>query len=1200
MEFRLLGTVSIAAEAGELPLGPAKRRSVLAALLLRANAVVPVDRLIDTVWEEDPPARARTVVQGHVSRLRALFEQGGAEDYGVELATHAQAYELRMPDQLLDTHRFEELVQLAGHQKHPGDAVLMLREALSLWRGPALTGTVASEPLLVAARALEETRLVSVEQLAAAYGRLGEHAKAAALLRAEAAANPLRESLAATLILSLYRAGHQSDALDCYHRTRTQLADELGVDPGPALRAAYEAVLRGLPAVGQGTVHTGFPSAAGGTGTGGLAGSVGSGGIVGSVGAGGPVDGPGASRGHGGGAHEPGGPLAHGSTHDPSGHAGPHGAGGGSADWGAHEPGGAHGGAHDPSRAFAHGGAHDPNGAFAHGGTHDPNGAFPHGASHDPRGTFSHTGSQGIGGEFIHGGAHEPGGTLAGRGAHDPAGMPAPGGTHPAGSVPPGSPPHGPLPAGPFSPGPVPPGSHPTGAHSAGPLHAAAHPTASHPAGAHPSGAHPSGAHPAGAHPSGHPATGALHAGADPGGGLPRGAALHDVGGLPAAGASAAASAWPDAPWGVPAAAGAAPGGGLGAPAPPPLPAPDLLPRTPRGFLGRERELAALDAAVDEARVALVTGPAGVGKTAFALHWAHRRADDFPDGVLYADLRGFSADEGLDAADVLREFLPALGVPPRRVPESATAAAALYRSLTEGRALLVVLDNVRSADRARPLLPAGARSAAVVTSRLRLGGLVASELARPVPLGVLGRDESAALLAAAVGADRIAAEPDAARRLAELCDGLPLALRVTAAQLAARPSWRLADLAAELADEQRRLALLSVDGADSADGSGVAAALRLTVQGLPEEAARLFRQLGVVTGTDLDRPAAAALLDRAPAVAAEALDRLCDAHLLTEWAPGRHTLHDLVRLYARSLDPDEDALLRLLDHYTLTAMAAARAAEPDDQPCCAAPSEARVPRTAPHFAGRDAALLWYAAERDNLAAAVASARAAGHHDRAWRLGILQWPYILWNSHDGWVPLLEDAVDSAARIDDPDAESRARALLGWLLTQDGRLAEALVHLRLAPALAARAGEPSSEATALVNLAVALDRTGVTPESLGHTARAVALVRGTGDVMTEVLALEHRARQFLAAGDPSAALACAREGLALDGDTVNGLVGIRHSMMHTTAGAALLDLGHPAEAEAALLRARELGVAHGYQEGVRRADAELRRLREPADR
>ncbi|MET9954028.1 transcriptional regulator [Streptomyces sp. NPDC006339] len=1091
MEFRLLGTVSIAAEAGELPLGPAKRRSVLAALLLRANAVVPVDRLIDTVWDEAPPARARTVVQGHVSRLRALFEQGGASDYGVELTTHAQAYELRMPEQLLDTHRFEDLVQLAGHQKHPADAVLMLREALSLWRGPALTGTVASEPLLAAARALEETRIETVEQLAAAYGRLGEHAKAAALLRAEASANPLRESLAAALMLSLYRAGHQSDALDCYHRTRTQLSEDLGVDPGPALRAAYEAVLRGLPTAGQTvpwpevTVTGAYGEPAGphaGTWTGGPAGDGGRDG-------GAPVNGtPVAGRPHEG---------ARG-----SGSSGRGSRGTGSADAGGGSEGAGGSGAGSSGSGFS--------------------GAAVTGA-----------GSSGSG--FPGAGSSGPGGTGAGASGSGYSGAAVPG----AGS------------SGPDA--------------SGGGFSGSGYPDAAS------SGSHSSGS---GSFDGGFPGSGFPDAG-------PSGPGTSPAGGFPSSHGHDHETAVAPPPAGLPV-----------------RPAPDLLPRTPRGFLGRERELAALDAAVDSARVALVTGPAGVGKTAFALHWAHRRAAGFPDGVLYADLRGFSADDGVDALDVLREFLPALGVPPRHVPESPTAAAALYRSLTEDRALLVVLDNVRSADRARPLLAAGPRSATVVTSRLRLGGLVVTELARPVPLGVLGLDESAALLAAAVGAERVDAEPAAARRLAELCDGLPLALRVTAAQLAARPHWRLADLAAELADEQRRLALLSVHGAEDADGPGVPAALRLTVQGLPAEAARLFRQVGVLPGTDLDRHAAAALLDRTPAVAAEALDRLCDAHLLTEYAPGRHTAHDLVRLYARSLEPDEDALLRLLDHYTLTAMAATRAAEPDDQPCCAAPPDARAPRSAVHFAGRDAALLWYAAERDNLAAAVAAARAAGHHDRAWRLAILQWPYILWNSHDGWVPLLEDAVDSAARVDDPDAESRARALLGWLLTQDGRLSEALVHLRLAPALAARAGERSSEATALVNLAVALDRSGVTEESLALTARAAELVRGSGDVMTELLALEHRARQLLAVGDPLGALACAREGLALDGDTVNGLVGIRQSELTATAGAALLDLGRPTEAHAALTRARELGLAHGYQESIRRVEAQLLRSRETA--
>ncbi|MFD0366504.1 BTAD domain-containing putative transcriptional regulator [Streptomyces sp. NPDC127114] len=1046
MEFRLLGTVAITSEAGELPLGPAKRRSVLAALLLRANAVVPVDRLIDTLWAECPPARARTVVQGHVSRLRALFEQGGAGEYGVELATRSQAYELRMPDELLDTHRFEELVQLAGHQKHPGDAVLMLREALALWRGPALTGTVASEPLLVAAHALEETRLVAVEQLAAAYGRLGEHTRAAAVLRAEAAANPLRESLTAALMLSLYRTGHQSDALDCYHRTRTLLADELGVDPGPALRAAYEAVLRGgIPGVIRG--------ASPGLVTDGVSGAV-SDVVTGAL----PGAGPGTSQG-----------LVRDAGPGPS-----------------RGPGPAHPGAPDsPVLASGRTPAVHTDGD-GDGDTEDPNG-------NDVRRRHAQAVSEACL-------ADEIAPFAAPAGAVD---APAGGGT-----------------------------------------------TAANPAGTNPAGAARAWAEATAG--TGATGTGTLGTGA----------------------------------FGAGAGAGSAV-----------LPAPDLLPRTPRGFMGRERELAALDAAVETAGVAIVTGPAGVGKTALALHWAHLRADRFEDGVLYADLRGFSPDEGLDAPDVLREFLFALGVPPRRVPESPTAAAALYRSLTEDRAVLVVLDNVRAAEEARPLLPSGARGAAVVTSRLRLGGLVVSELARPVPLGVLGPDESAALLAAAVGADRLAAEPAAAHRLAALCDGLPLALRVTAAQLAARPHWRLADLAAELADEQRRLALLSVDGSGGGEGQGVPAALRHTVQGLPDEAALLFRQLGALPGQDLDRHAAAALLDRPPAVAAEALDRLCDAHLLTEYAPGRHTLHDLVRLYARGLRPDEEALLRLLDHYTLTAMAAARAAEPDDLPCCAVPPDVRTPPATPHFAGRDAALLWYAAERDNLAAAVAAARATGHHDRAWRLALLQWPYMLWDSHDGWVPLLEAAVDSAAREDDPDAESRARALLGWLLTQDGRIPEALAHLRLAPKLAARAGDVSSEATALVNLAVALDTVGVTPESLAHTARAAALVRDGGDVITELLALEHRARQLLAAGDPSGALACAHQGLTLDGDTVNGLLGLRHGMLTATAGAALLALGRTAEAELTLTKARELGLTHTHQETVHRAETHLRHLRTP---
>ncbi|MFJ6793216.1 AfsR/SARP family transcriptional regulator [Streptomyces sp. NPDC091268] len=927
MDFRLLGGVCAVAGQSELPLGPAKRRSVLAVLLLRANSTVPVEQLIDALWDEEPPAHARTVIQGHVSRLRALLAGAGAgagagaDDCGVRLVTQGPSYAFEMPKDRLDVHRFEELARRGRQRERPAEAVATLREALALWRGPALTGTVRSAPLLAAAHALEESRLVVVEHLAEACGRLGDRAGAAAVLQAEAAAHPLRESLAASLMLALYQAGRQSDALDWYHRTRGLLADELGVDPGPALRGAYEAILRGEPAA--------QPSA------------------------------PGA-----------------------------------------------------PARP-------DRTGA-----------------------------------DLIRVDATAP----ADRAPSAPATTPAPA----AAQV------------------------------SAGPRAAA------------------------------------------------------------------------DAP------------------------VPRLLPRGVRGFQGRETELLEIDRSVRDGAIALVIGPAGVGKTALALQWAHGGQTRYRDGTLFADLRGFGGAE-VEPVEIVREFLLALGVPARRMPESAAAAFALYRQLTADRALLVVLDNARKTDQVRALLPAGPDSAVLVTSRLRLGGLIVEELARPVQVDVLGPEPATALLRAAVGGDRVAAEPAAAAQLARLCDGLPLALRITAAQLAARPTWRLAELAAELANEQRRLALLSLD--DHAD-AGVAAALRLTVQGLPGAAQRLFAQLGVLPGPDLDRYAAAALLDGEPAVAAEALDRLAGAHLITEYAPGRYSLHDLVRLYARGLRADEGALLRLLDSYTVTALAAAAAAEPEDKPCCALPADFRAPSSAPEFDGRDAAFTWYALQRDNLGAAVAAALAAGYDDRAWRLAVLQWPHVVWQVRDGWVPMLAQALEAAGRLDDPDAESRVRALLGWVLTREGRLPEALAELERAPALAARAQDPSSEATALVNLAVALDRDGVSDASLAHVSRAVELAREAQDVFTELLALNHRTHQLLVRGDAAAAERCTAYALTLHGaDSPTGLIALRQTLLRLGRGEALGALGEREAAEAVVRRALADAVRLGFKEAAEAARTRL---------
>ncbi|MGW6205220.1 BTAD domain-containing putative transcriptional regulator [Streptomyces sp. NPDC055089] len=922
MEFRLLGTVCVDTLTGPLPLGPAKRRSLLAALLLRANTPVSMARLTDCLWDDDPPLHARTVIQGHVSRLRVLLTGADAEAYGVELATLGDAYVLRAPETLLDSQRFEELLMLAREQRSPADSVLMLKEALSLWQGPALTGTYASAPLQAAAQALEESRLATVEQLARAYAVLGEHHRAAAVLRAEADAHPMRESLAAALMTALYRSGRQSEALDRFHRTRRMLADELGIDPGRELADAYAQILRGDPQ---------------------------------------PAD-----------ARPPGDP--------------------------AQEPG--------ADRAPA-----------------PRDGATTAPASND---------------------------------------VPAP-----------TAPPRAPLVLPPTHPGTTP------------------HPT-------------------------------------------------------------------------------------------------DLLPRAPRGFHGRGAELTALSrAAAGEAPVCLLTGPAGVGKTALALHWARRSPAAFPDGRLYADLRGFSDTGEPTPLEVLREFLLALGVAPRRIPESVTGAAALFRSLTDRLSLLVVLDNVRDSAQVGQLLPGGTDCVTLITSRHRLEGLIASDAAVPVPLDVLEPPDGTALLAGVLGEERVTAEPVAARRLAELCGGLPLALRVTAARLAGRPQWTLADMADELADERSRLTYLAVED------TGVSAALRLTVQQLPPDAVRHFTRLGHHPGSHFDPYTAAALAGSDPVVAAAALERLAAAHLVTEAGPGRWILHDLVRLYARGLDPaaGPDALLGVLDHYIATALAAADTAEPGGEPCFVLPDGFHRPAAVRDFTGRDAAMNWLAAEREDLALAAAAARTAGLEDRAWRIILLQWPHVVWRARDGWAPMLELALAAAVARSDPYAESRVRNLLGWVLSEEGRTSEAVALLEPSPGLARQAGDRLGEATALINLAIVQAEQGGLDVAMEGCGRALELARKEPDAHTEMLALQHLARMQLTAGRPQDALDSTRAAFELGPEHEEAA---RRVLLTTVSGEARLALGAEDEGVMLLDLAATEAERAGYDVGAVRALEALLRV------
>ncbi|RSS79940.1 XRE family transcriptional regulator [Streptomyces sp. WAC06614] len=620
--------------------------------------------------------------------------------------------------------------------------------------------------------------------------------------------------------------------------------------------------------------------------------------------------------------------------------------------------------------------------------------------------------------------------------------------------------------------------------------------------------------------------------------------------------------------------------------------APDLLPRAPRGFHGRALELAALTrAGAGEAPVCLVVGPAGVGKTALVLHWAHHDPAGVTDGRLYTDLRGFSGTGEPAAIDVLREFLLALGVESERIPGSENAAAAMFRSLAADRQLLVILDNARDADQVRPLLPGGDRCVTVVTSRHRLRGLIVTDAARPVDVDVLGPQDATALLTQILGADRVHAEPTAALHLAELCGGLPLALRVVAARLAGRPDWSLTAMADELADETRRLGLLDLEE------TGVRAALHLTLRQLPEHTRALFAALGRHPGSQVDRYTAAALAGTEPSTAETALEHLTAAHLLNETAPGRWTMHDLVRLYARSLDAHPDTLKRVLDHYTATATAAIAAAEPGSEDCFPLPADFLPPATVREFGDRTAAVAWFTAERDNLIQAVAAADTARLYDRTWRIVMTMWPLIVWRVRDGWAPLLQTALVAARADADEHGEARVLNMLGWVLTEEDRTSEALVHLGAAYALAARAGDAFAEANVLIVLAQTQAALGQLDQAAKSCEGAVDLARQIGDRRIERLATQHLARHQADAGHWHQALTTANH--ALDFDYRPGTTDIPHILLLIIKSEALLGIGRRTEGITQLdLAAREAEAA-GYDDGVVRALSALLRAAPAAE-
>ncbi len=415
---------------------------------------------------------------------------------------------------------------------------------------------------------------------------------------------------------------------------------------------------------------------------------------------------------------------------------------------------------------------------------------------------------------------------------------------------------------------------------------------------------------------------------------------------------------------------------------------PRQLPAAPLHFVGRTAELAVLTGLADRRlefstlMICAITGPAGVGKTSLAVHWAHRVADDFPDGQLYVDLRGFDpTGSPVDPAQALRGLLEILGTPPQRIPLDLEAQTKLYRSLLAGRRMLIVLDNARDVAQLRPLLPGSAGCVVLVTSRHRLPGLIAAYGAHSLTLDLFSSAEARQMLDARLGADRAGHEPVAIGNIIESCGRLPLALAVTAANAAAHPQLPLQAFAAQLHQAHRRLDALSTGDMPT----DLRTVISYSFHALSPEPARLFRLLSLHPGPDIDAAAAAALAALPIAQAEVALGELTRANLIVERDARRYTMHDLLRIYAYeqahavdSGDGCAEAIRRMLDHYLLLAPAADRLIHP---------TRTSVFPPAPNdfFLGYDEALHWLISERAVLVAMVGFAAQHGFHDHAWRL-----------------------------------------------------------------------------------------------------------------------------------------------------------------------------------------------------------------------
>jgi DNA-binding SARP family transcriptional activator/tetratricopeptide (TPR) repeat protein len=602
---------------------------------------------------------------------------------------------------------------------------------------------------------------------------------------------------------------------------------------------------------------------------------------------------------------------------------------------------------------------------------------------------------------------------------------------------------------------------------------------------------------------------------------------------------------------------------------------PAQLPQDVGGFSGRAAQLAELDRLAQPnpggtVLISALAGIGGVGKTALAVHWAHRVAAVFSDGQLYADLRGFAYSAPATPIEVLGRFLRALGVPADQVPADVEEAAGTYRTLLSGRRVLVLLDNAASADQVRPLLPGSTGCLAVVTSRSRLDGLIAREGARRLDIDVFEPAESMELLRLLLGSERFDAERQAVAELAELCGHLPLALRVACANVLGSPGFTLADRVRSLRAD--RLTWLAADG-DSA--SSVRAVFGLSYRRLSDRDRRLFRLLALAPGADIGIPAAAQLSGLSEQDTRAAHDRLVAEHLVR--AEGdRFSLHDLLREYGRERAEAEDtsgdradSVARLCRWYLAVVDAASHRLFPGTAPS-PVPAGVALPVVPPLDAGSASAV--FTEEMANLVAVAVHTAEHGPYETAWLLGYAARPFFWYRGHHlEWGVVTTAASRAAERADSLVGRAVAADSRAMLARCTGRAADAVREFTAGLSAARSAGWASGVASMLNGLGCAISESGNPTRAAAVFGEGIEHARDNGLADAEYKAAGNLAVTHIKTGRPADAAQLLRE-IADQCARTGRLEDLAHTLMNL--GSTYHDLGRLAEARATLREAADL--------------------------